>query len=73
MNPARDLAFRFGPEFVWRASVDDAVYISRTSPLPATMAARDKASLIGTNLIGAAQWNLDDVHPHRRRWMIEPV
>ncbi len=57
VNPASNLAFRFGPEFLWRASVDDAVYVSRTTPLAATMSAKDKASFIGTNLIATAQWN----------------
>ena len=56
LNPRSDLALRFGPEFVWRADTNDAVYISRATPLPATMAARDKASFIGTNLIATAQW-----------------
>ena len=56
VNPTADLALRFGPEFVWRADVNDAVYISRATPLPATMAARDKASFIGTNLVATAVW-----------------
>ncbi len=57
INPAPNLAFRFGPEFLWRASINDAVYVSRTTPLPATMSAKDKASFIGTNLIATLQWN----------------
>lgn len=57
LNPTRNLALRLGPEFVWRASVDDAVYISRTTPLTATMSAKDRASFIGTNLIATAVWN----------------
>ena len=56
VNPSADLALRFGPEFVWRADVNDAVYISRTTPLAATMAANDKAAFIATNLIATAQW-----------------
>lgn len=32
VNPTADLAFRFGPEILWRPSVYDAVYISRTTP-----------------------------------------
>lgn len=56
INPANDFALRLGPEVLWRASVNDAVYISRTTPLTATLAANDKASYIGTNLIATAQW-----------------
>ena len=55
-SPASNLSFRLGPDFLWRASVDDAVYISRATPLPQTMAATDRASFIGTNLIATAQW-----------------
>ena len=58
VSPRDDLSFRFGPEFTWRADVNDAVYISRFTPLTATMAARDKASFIGTNLIATAQWRM---------------
>jgi Alginate export len=58
VNPAPNLAFRFGPEVLWRASVFDAVYISRATPLPATMSAKDRASYIGTNLIATASWNV---------------
>ena len=56
VTPTDDLSLRFGPEVVWRASVDDAVYVSRTTPLAATMSSRDKAQFIGTNLIATAQW-----------------
>lgn len=56
LNPARDFALRLGPEVVWRASVNDAVYISRATPLTATLSPNDKASYIGTNLIATAQW-----------------
>ncbi len=49
---------RFGPEVLWRASVNDAVYISRTTPLPTTLAANDRASYIGTNLVATATWNV---------------
>jgi Alginate export len=56
INPLSNLAFRFGPEVLWRASVNDAVYISRETPLTATVAANDKASYIGTNLIATMQW-----------------
>jgi hypothetical protein len=58
VNPTSDLAFRFGPEVLWRASVYDAVYISRTTPLPQTMSANDTASYIGTNLVATAQWKI---------------
>ena len=56
VSPTSTLSFRFGPEFLWRASVDDAVYVSRATPLPKTMSATDKASFIGTNLVATAQW-----------------
>ncbi len=56
LNPANNFALRLGPEVVWRASVNDAVYISRTTPLTATLSPDDKASYIGTNLIATAQW-----------------
>ena len=56
ITPTDTLSFRFGPEVLWRASVNDAVYVSRATPLTATMAARDKARFIGTNLVATAQW-----------------
>ncbi|WP_297297956.1 alginate export family protein [uncultured Methylovirgula sp.] len=56
LNPTSNFAFRLGPEVLWRASVNDAVYISRATPLTATLSANDKASYIGTNLIATAQW-----------------
>lgn len=56
VTPTSDLSLRFGPEVVWRASVDDAVYVSRAAPLAATMSSRDKAQFISTNLIATAQW-----------------
>jgi hypothetical protein len=58
VNPLSNLAFRFGPQFLWRASVFDDVYISRTTPLTATVSAKDRASFIGTNLIATATWNV---------------
>jgi Alginate export len=58
VNPTSDLALRFGPEAVWRASVYDAVYISRTTPLLQTVSANDRASYIGTNLVATAQWKI---------------
>ena len=57
-SPGANLAFRFGPEFLWRASVFDAVYVSRATPLPATLSAKDRASYIGTNLVATAAWNV---------------
>ncbi len=56
VSPSRTLSLRFGPEVLWRASVDDAVYVSRMTPLPQTMSSTDKASFIGTNLVATAQW-----------------
>lgn len=56
VTPFKDFAFRIGPEFVWRADRNDAVYVSRATPLPATMTARDKASFIAANLIATLQW-----------------
>ena len=58
VNPTADLALRFGPEVLWRASASDAVYISRTTPLSKTMSAEDTASYIGTNLVATAQWKI---------------
>jgi hypothetical protein len=58
VNPTADLAFRFGPEVLWRPSVYDAVYISRTTPLLQTVSATDTASYIGTNLVATAQWRI---------------
>jgi Alginate export len=58
VNPASNFAFRFGPQFLWRASVYDDVYISRTTPLTATVSAKDRASYIGTNLVATATWNV---------------
>ncbi len=58
VNPTDDLALRFGPEAVWRPSVYDAVYISRTTPLPQTVSAMDTAGYIGTNLVATAQWKI---------------
>jgi hypothetical protein len=58
ISPMQNLAFRAGPEVLWRASGFDAVYISRTTPLPATMSSKDTASYIGTNLIATMSWNV---------------
>jgi hypothetical protein len=58
VNPTADLAFRFGPEILWRPSVYAAVYISRTTPLLQTVSATDTASYIGTNLVATAQWRI---------------
>lgn len=33
INPASTLVLRFGPQVLWRANVEDAVYISRATPL----------------------------------------
>jgi hypothetical protein len=55
-SPLDRLTLRFGPEALWRANVNDAVYVSRTSPLTKTL--NDKARYVGTNLIGTAQWTL---------------
>jgi hypothetical protein len=52
--PFPQFSLRFGPEALWRANVDDAVYVSRTTPLTTTL--NDKARYIGTNLIWTAQW-----------------
>ncbi len=58
VNPTSALALRFGPEVLWRASIYDAVYISRTTPLPPTTGPADTASYIGTNLVLTAQWRI---------------
>lgn len=58
LNPTAHIAFRFGPEAMWRASVYDAVYVSRTVPLTATL--NNEARYIGTNLIVAATWTVTD-------------
>jgi hypothetical protein len=49
-------SFRFGPEALWRANVNDAVYVSRTTPLTKTL--NDNARYIGTNLVGTVQWSI---------------
>jgi hypothetical protein len=56
ITPFSQFQLRFGPEALWRANVNDAVYVSRTTPLSATL--NDKARYIGTNLIWTAQWTL---------------
>lgn len=58
LTPLNTVAFRFGPEVLWRASVNDAVYISRTTPLPTTLSASDQARYIGTNLVATGTWNI---------------
>jgi len=58
LNPTQDFTFRFGPEFLWRASRYDAVYIARQTPLAKTMSTKDRASYIGANLIASVQWKL---------------
>jgi hypothetical protein len=58
ISPMQNLAFRAGPEVLWRASGFDAVYVSRTTPLPATMSSKDTATYIGTNLVGTMAWNV---------------
>ncbi len=56
INPASTLSLRFGPQVLWRANVNDAVYISRATPLTKTL--NDTARYIGTNLTWTAQWRL---------------
>jgi hypothetical protein len=51
LNPSSKVTIRLGPEAMWRASIYDAVYVSRTVPLPATL--HNDAQYIGTNLIAA--------------------
>ena len=55
-DPVVDLSLRFGPQALWRANVNDAVYISRATPLTKTL--NDKGRYIGTNLTSTAQWRL---------------
>jgi hypothetical protein len=45
---------RFGPQVLWRATANDAVYISRTTPLTKTLASDSR--YIGTDLTWTAQW-----------------
>jgi hypothetical protein len=56
INPVSDLSLRFGPQALWRANVNDAVYISRATPLTKTL--NDKARYVGTNLTWTAQWRI---------------
>ena len=56
INPASTLVLRFGPQVLWRANVEDAVYISRATPLTKTL--NDKARYIGTNWTSTAQWRI---------------
>jgi hypothetical protein len=56
INPSPALVLRLGPESLWRASVRDAVYVSRATPLTKTL--NDDARYIGTNLIATAQWRI---------------
>ena len=58
LNAAPNVALRLGPEAMWRASIYDAVYVSRTVPLPATT--KNTARYIGTNLVVAATWTVND-------------
>lgn len=58
VTPINTVALRFGPEALWRASNNDDVYISRTTPLPTTLSAKDQASYIGTNLVATGTWNI---------------
>jgi hypothetical protein len=55
-SPFPNFALRFGPQAMWRANVNDAVYISRTTPLTKTL--NDHARYIGTNLTWTAQWKI---------------
>jgi hypothetical protein len=56
VNPLAQLSLRFGPEALWRANVNDAIYVSRTTPLTKTL--NDNARYVGTNLICTAQWTI---------------
>jgi hypothetical protein len=56
INPTSQLVLRFGPQALWRANVNDAVYISRATPLTKTL--NDHARYIGTNLTWTAQWRI---------------
>ena len=55
-SPASQLVLRFGPQALWRANVNDAVYISRATPLTKTL--NDKARYVGPNLTWTAQWRV---------------
>ena len=56
INPLSQLSVRFGPQALWRANVNDDLYISRTTPL--TKTSNDKARFIGTNYTTTAQWRI---------------
>ncbi len=56
LNPLSEVTLRFGPQALWRANVNDAVYISRATPLTKTL--NDHARYIGTNLTWTAQWRI---------------
>jgi hypothetical protein len=55
-DPTANLVLRFGPQALWRANVNDAVYVSRATPLTKTL--NDHARFIGTNLTWTAQWRI---------------
>jgi len=57
LNPTKEFAFRFGPQFNWRASVNDFVYYPAQTPLTATK--NNTASYIGTNMLGGFSWLLN--------------
>jgi hypothetical protein len=54
ITPIPHLTLRFGPQLLWRATTNDAIYISRTTPLTKTL--KDHSRYIGTNLTWTAQW-----------------
>jgi hypothetical protein len=54
ITPIPHLTLRFGPQVLWRATTNDAVYVSRTTPLTKTL--KDDSRYIGTNLTWTAQW-----------------
>ena len=55
-TPCSEFVLRFGPQAMWRANVNDAVYVSRTTPLTKTL--NNHARYIGTNLTWTAQWKI---------------
>jgi Alginate export len=54
LHPTNSIAVQFGPDFAWRASTHDAVYLTPGIPVPGT--ANVPGRYIGTNLILQTSW-----------------
>jgi len=54
LHPTKSIAIQFGPDFTWRASTHDAVYLTPGIAVPGT--ANVPGRYIGTNLILQGSW-----------------